>query len=344
VSLERFDEDGDGAATWRPVPDAEGSRAARPLPAGSYRLRIAHAGRWPVLFPFVLVRGEHLAVSVTLPATGAVPEGFVYVPAGRFLTGSSEEEHQRKDNLKTSPIHQASTGAYLIAATETTFGEWITYLDALPEASRTAAIPHATSVGVQGDVALTHDEGGWQIRLQPASKAFVARAGEPIMYPRERGASQDWLRMPVAGVSFHDAEAYATWLSQSGKVPGARLCTEEEWERAARGADGRMYPHGQRVLPDDVNHEETYGAAAEAHGPDAVGSHPASDSPFGVHDMAGNVFELVRSEGELPGVVIVRGGAFAFDQNAVRTELRERTEPDLRDITIGIRICADAPP
>lgn len=346
LRLERFDEDADGAGAWTASPDSglsSAPAATRALAAGSYRARLAHEGREAVLYPFVLGRGERLAMSVALPRAGAVPQGFVYVAAGRFLTGSAEDERQRKDFLKAAPLHQASTGAYLIAVSETTFADWIAYLDALPEVARAAATPRATSVGVQGDVALTPIHGSWQLRLQPAGRPIVARVGQPVIYARERRAAQDWTRMPVMGVSFRDAEAYAAWLSQSGRLAGARLCSEEEWERGARGADGRMFPHGQRVLPDDVNQVETYGPSAEAHGPDEVGAHAASDSPFGLHDMAGNVFEVVRAQGELPGVEIVRGGAFAFDQNAVRTELREHTEPELRDITIGVRICADAP-
>jgi formylglycine-generating enzyme required for sulfatase activity len=59
--------------------------------------------------------------------------------------------------------------------------------------------------------------------------------------------------------------------------------------------------------------------------------------------MAGNVFEIVSFEGESHEVGFVRGGSFAFDSTAARTEYREQIEPELRDITIGLRICADVP-
>ena len=49
------------------------------------------------------------------------------------------------------------------------------------------------------------------------------------------------------------------WLDRTGRVPGARVCEEREWERAARGADDRMYPHGDNLEPDDANFDETYG-------------------------------------------------------------------------------------
>jgi formylglycine-generating enzyme required for sulfatase activity len=75
-----------------------------------------------------------------------------------------------------------------------------------------------------------------------------------------------------------------------------------------------------------------------------VGSYPASRSPFGVDDLAGNVFEWVAMpsrEGDAGHGA--RGGAFPFDSNALRAELRELTEPTLRDVTAGVRVCADAP-
>jgi formylglycine-generating enzyme required for sulfatase activity len=118
------------------------------------------------------------------------------------------------------------------------------------------------------------------------------------------------------------------------------MCRESEWERAARGADGRTFPHGQRVLPDDVNYEATYGHGSDASGPDEVGSHPASASPFGVQDMAGNAFEMVASPA---GEQWVRGGAYAYDILASRTEMRDRFDGDLRNVSIGFRLCADVP-
>jgi formylglycine-generating enzyme required for sulfatase activity len=146
--------------------------------------------------------------------------------------------------------------------------------------------------------------------------------------------------MPVTGVSAVDARAYAAWRAGRG-LTGARLCTEAEWERAARGADGRMFPGGQQLGRDDANHQDTYGPETAARGPDEVGSHPASTSPFGIQDLAGNAFELVA--GASPDVQYVRGGAYAFQPIAARIELHEQFEPAMRDVAVGFRLCADAP-
>ncbi|MCB9751604.1 MAG: SUMF1/EgtB/PvdO family nonheme iron enzyme [Myxococcales bacterium] len=149
----------------------------------------------------------------------------------------------------------------------------------------------------------------------------------------------DWTKLPVSGVDFSAALAYAEWLSRSGAVPGARLCTEHEWERAARGADDRRFPHGDGLAPGDANFDETYGKEIEALAPDEIGSYPQSRSPFGLYDMAGNVWEWTRSSVEPEGTVI-RGGGFFRDRLSARASNRAVFDPGFKSISVGVRICA----
>jgi formylglycine-generating enzyme required for sulfatase activity len=173
---------------------------------------------------------------------------------------------------------------------------------------------------------------------------YQARTGEKIRYEgRSRNQLQDWLRWPVVGISCEDAEAYASWLDRSGRLPGARLCSEYEWERAARGADSREFPHGDRLAPDDANFDETYDKIPAAFGPDEVGSHPASRSPFGLDDLVGNALEWVTSSISSRRCV-TRGGAYYYGRASGRISNRTEPEPSFRDTTQGTRMCATVPP
>ena len=131
-------------------------------------------------------------------------------------------------------------------------------------------------------------------------------------------------------------------MNRTSRVPGARLCTEREWERAERGADGRRFPHGEKLLPDDANFDLTYGRKNGAFGPDEVGSHPASVSPFGVHDLAGNVWDITSSVLDRDQFV-ARGSSFYQSVRTVQSANRDAISSATRDQTVGLRICADPP-
>ena len=146
--------------------------------------------------------------------------------------------------------------------------------------------------------------------------------------------------MPVAGISPRDAAEFIEWLRVSGRVPTARFCSETEWERGARGADDRIYPHGNQLKGEDANIDSTYGRSAASFGPDEVGAHPTSDSPFGLHDMAGNVIEIVRSELG-GGTFIGKGGGYYHDALSARLTNRIAIDDAVRFHTIGLRVCAD---
>ena len=326
---------------------ARGSRllvAGEPvsLAPGSCQLMLSAPGRATARAPFLLRRGEALKLEIPLPMAARVPEGFAYIPPGRFLFGSGAEEGLRRDFFHHVPLHQVRTGAYLIARHEVTFARWLAYVEDAPAHEQAARLPGVKRGGFQGTLALKRQEDGvWGIRFQPTTQAHQARAGEKLHYPgRGVRAKQDWLRLPVVGVSAGEAKLYAAWLSSSGKVPGARLCSELEWERAYRGADDREFPHGHSLGPLQANIDATYGKDPPAMGPDEVGSFPASRGPFGLDDMAGNVWEWTTSSLKHKEVV-ARGGSWYFGANSARATDREITEPTFKDVSVGLRICAD---
>ena len=312
------------------------------LAAGSYRLSFDETGKQVGFHdPVLLAPGETYQVSVRVPPRAAVPKDFVYVPEGRFLFGSSNEE-LRTAFLETAPLHEVRTPAFLIARYETTIGSWIAFLKTLPASRREVLRPQGRKDGQGGfvDVHETSD-GRWEMSLRATEQTFRAGEGERLRYPeRDRRAAQDWMRFPVAGVSPEGALEYARWLDRSGKVPHARLCTEREWERAARGADAREFPHGNGLLRDDANFDLTYDRKSGGYGPDEVGSHPASASPFGVDDLVGNVWDVTTSVLDR-GQFVARGGSFYQCLKTLWSTNRDPVSSATRDHTIGLRICAD---
>ncbi len=121
----------------------------------------------------------------------------------------------------------------------------------------------------------------------------------PIIW-LEHGLPRGMDEHAVTGVDYEDAETYAQWA-------GKRLPTDVEWEKAARGADGRIFPWGNHWEPGACN-ADSGGTDAMITHPAVVGSHPRDRSVYGVYDMAGNVMEWV-GYATPPG--LVRGGSFA---------------------------------
>ena len=134
--------------------------------------------------------------------------------------------------MSAEPEHPVAVEAFLIGAHEVTFAEYLDFLAEIPPGERALRRPHAA------DIDLGYDREGVPVLTL---MKVTARRGEPFCRPRRsERRCQDWLRFPVAGVSGEDAQAYVQWLAR-GRLPGARSCAEREWERAARGADGRLF-------------------------------------------------------------------------------------------------------
>lgn len=140
---------------------------------------------------------------------------------------------------------------------------------------------------------------------------------------------------PVVGVSWYEADAYTKWLTSFEQGFEYRLPTEMEWERAARGDKGNIYPWGEEWDPDRCNSEES-GIGKTTR----VTVYPNGVSPYGCYDMAGNVWEWTLSFYDKDGdTYTLRGGSFSRASAICRCAYRSNCSPNYRHYFIGFR-CA----
>ncbi len=186
----------------------------------------------------------------------------IEIPAGTFLMGRGNADVEGRDHDLERPAHELNLPAFSIAETETTNAQFRTFIA----------------------------RGGYDRREYWTDAGWAWRAAENIREPRCWGDPQ--LRgdnQPVSCVSWYEAMAYVAWLrSETGD--NYTLPTEAQWERAARGTEGRIYPWGNDPPASD---RANYGNALET--PRSVRSYPNGATRDGIFDMAGNVWEMTRS-------------------------------------------------
>ncbi|HVV25054.1 MAG TPA: ergothioneine biosynthesis protein EgtB [Pseudonocardiaceae bacterium] len=267
------------------------------------------------------------------PPAGQRLPAEVVVPAGSFTMGTSAEPWAL-DNER--PAHDVHVDAFAIDTVPVTNGRYLEFVAA----------------GGYDDPRWW-SEAGWAYRTEAnlVAPRFWSRDGDRWVRTRFGVVEPVPVDEPVVHVSFHEAEAYATWA-------GRRLPTEPEWEKAARfdpvTGRSRRFPWG-----DDEPTPEHANLGQRHLRPASVGAYPAGASPLGVHQLIGDVWEWTSSDfTAYPGFVafpyreysevffgpdykVLRGGSFGTDVVACRGTFRNWDYPIRRQIFAGFRCARD---
>lgn len=309
-----------------------------PVERGSYLLRLEHPARAPVDLPVALRRLEHwdntppgvsAPCPVFLPPNGAVPDDLCYVPGGWFRFGAHGVAHQ------AWPASRRWVDDFLIQRLPVTNRAYMVFLDALVASGReeeaTCYAPRAS-----------------RARESDAHQPVYARdaSGRHVLVPDGDGDlwHPDW---PVIQVDWASAMAYAAWLGEQTGLAWT-LPSELQWEKAARGVDGRTYPWGDAF-------EASYALVRDSlpGGPDLrpAGHFAADVSVYGVRDMAGGVRGWCRERfarpGEPlpavdePGDRLLKGGCWHFPGSAAQASMRARLFQGRASDLAGFRLVVE---
>jgi serine/threonine-protein kinase len=281
---------------------------------GSYLLLISSSGYRETRVPVLIGRGDQHALTVRLLKQDGGHDGvtpMIHIPAGPFVRGDGEE--RQIEHLDD----------FLIGEVPVTFGEYCRMLDWLSENDPSVIDGRMPQDAIKGPMVEQGPDGKWR----GVNKTPVAGGGPT---PLDPGLS-------VFGVRYEDAEAYCAWLTQQTRTGAAyRLPTEAEWEKAARGADGRLYPWGNRFHASFCRMADS---EAGRPSPRPVGTYAHDVSPFGVRDMAGSVANWTDSWHDGRTVYrVVRGGSWYSAASTCTTIARSRNMPSDRYSGVGFRI------
>jgi formylglycine-generating enzyme required for sulfatase activity/tRNA A-37 threonylcarbamoyl transferase component Bud32 len=280
------------------------------LEPGSYLIVLELAGR-RARYPVALARGARHEAKVRLFREAEIGEGFVHVPAGSVTLGGDP------DAIDPIPRQEISVADFAIAKFPVTVREYCEFLDDIQKQNPELALkraPHEKR-GSEGLVVYLDASGSWA----PSHDIIEGEARK--LFPIEEGHL--W-NVPVMLIDWFDALAFCRWRSQRDGTE-LRLPSEAEWEKAARGTDGRFFPWGNHFDPTFCLMRDSRAFTQQC---EPIGTFPTDESPYGVRDMAGGMREWV---GDLFG----ERGATELAGEPEPSESAERGESGFRMVRSG---------
>ena len=195
-----------------------------------------------------------------------------------------------------------------------TSAEYLAFLDALPLDEAAAHVPGEAGLFGQGAAYWRHDGERWRL---------------------PEGWDPEW---PVFAIHLGDAERFCDWRSEVEGRP-IHVPTEEEWEKAARGVDGRSFPWGNGFDPTFAHMRRSRPGPPR---PWRVADYPVDTSVYGCRDMAGGMREWTSSTFS-EGQMVLRGGTWGDDADDLRCACRSGVQPTFRYSFVSFRIASDRP-
>jgi serine/threonine-protein kinase len=244
------------------------------LEPGAYLLVLSKEGFRDVRYPIELGRGAEHAANINLYTDEEIGADFIQVPAGPFVIGGDP------DAINSIPRQEVEVADFAISRFPVTLRDYCAFLDDLrgrDEAEMTKRAPYELRGAAHASVR-PNDDGKWE----PHECVIEGEARKLF------GPERFW-DVPAHLITWFDAAAYCRWRSERDKT-GIRLPTEAEWEKAARGTDGRFYPWGDRF---DATFCLMRDSRKFTHQPEPNGTFERDVSPYGVRDMAGGMREWV---------------------------------------------------
>ncbi|MFT4623312.1 MAG: sulfatase activating formylglycine-generating enzyme [Myxococcota bacterium] len=316
-----------------------------PVQRGSYLLEARLPGYRALAVPVTVARGEHwhgrapgMATPHPLPLLSADALGpdEVVVPAGWVVVGGDPEA---ADGL---PRRRLWIDGFVMTRFPITNGQFVAFVNDLAAAGRMeealATVPREQGQA-ETEVAL--------LRQRPDGLFELGVNSEGVSWQPE------W---PVTMVDWRGARAYACWRAAADGLAW-RLPRSTEWEKAARGVDGRYFPWGDHAEPSWAC---MAGSRADSVARSTVHAYPVDESPYGVRGLGGNVRDWCldayarqgaavvagREQVEVPsgeGYRVVRGGCWASPARMCRSGGRFAARPDYRSSVVGFRLVRPVP-